>query len=70
MSTAVDIHIFGRLGFYTIFGISEDGRAWVTGNVQEAINGTGWCDDTSWTQDIANGATDAGLVVAVNGEGV
>lgn len=62
----IDVSIEGR-GFYSITGESKRGRTWINRNVQGSASGAVCSDDTGMTQDIAEGATDAGLRVAVNG---
>ena len=63
-----DIDIDGGNGFYNISGQTKRGKSWMSEKVQ---GGTPWgaapCDDTSMTQDIADGALQDGLTVRVNG---
>jgi len=60
-----DITIDGR-GFYQIVAQTARGQRFMR-QVQEAERGIAYCDDTRLTQNIADGAVDAGLRVAVNG---
>ena len=68
----VDISIDGN-GFYAISGNTEDGIKWLFDNVEDThIEGFEevtviYSDDTRMSQDIAEGATDAGLTVTVDG---
>ena len=62
----IDVCIEGQ-GFYSITGESKRGRSWINRNVQGSASGAACSDDTGMTQDIAEGATAAGLQVIVNG---
>jgi hypothetical protein len=64
-----DVDIDGR-GFYSIRGLTEEGQQWLHRNVQgyDAFVGVAYSDQSSYTQDIADGAVDAGLAVTVNGK--
>ena len=60
----VDISIDG-VGFFHIQPETESGREWYLDNVED--EGTPYTDSSQYAQDIAQGATDDGLVVSVNG---
>jgi hypothetical protein len=59
-----DISIHGR-GFYALFGVSDQGKEWLTSNVDD--EGIPYTDSMQYAVDIAEGATVDGLVVDVNG---
>lgn len=61
-----DIQIDGQ-GFYTISGVSREGKVWVNKLVQNAEHGQALTDDSRFASDIADGAHEDGLEVAVNG---
>lgn len=61
-----DIEINGN-GFYSIQAVSDAGQEWVSEYVDLAENGLAYSDDTRMTADIAEGAFNDGLAVAVNG---
>ncbi len=61
-----DIRIEGQ-GMYQIAGITPAGQEFVDGPIKGAENGVAYSDQTDMTMDIAEGARDNGLVVAVNG---
>jgi hypothetical protein len=64
---AVDLTINGR-GIYAIQSLSAQGRRWLIDNVPDRFDDElAYSDDTRCTQDIAEGATNDGQVVAVNG---
>ena len=60
----VDISITGQ-GFYEISANTEAGSAWLEANVM--FDGVPYTDSGQYAHDIAEGATDDGLVVEVNG---
>lgn len=60
-----DITIEGH-GFYTITGQTAKGRRFMT-RVQGHERGTAYCDDSTLTLNIAEGALAKGLRVDVNG---
>ena len=62
-----DVEIDGGNGFYAISGVSRDGQEFIDENVQDAQNGIAHCDNSGYTQDIAEGALESGLSVAING---
>jgi hypothetical protein len=67
-----DISITGR-GIYRIESLSEEGTSWMIENVVEADNDEAggviaYVDSTPYATDIANGASDEGLEVDVNGK--
>jgi hypothetical protein len=61
-----DIAINGQMGFYTIIVESTKGKRW-SKRIQGFDGHAAYCDDTRMTEDIADGAFDAGLRVSVNG---
>lgn len=63
--TMVDIRIDGQGGFYSITPETDAGREWYEANVED--DGIPYTDSTQYAYDIAQGATDDGLTVAVNG---
>lgn len=66
-----DIDINGK-GFYSIHSRTKAGHSWIHDNVPDAHRDMagGWhaySDSTNMTQDIADGAFDAGLRIRING---
>lgn len=62
--TAVDLRIDGQ-GFYTITAETPAGVEWYTENVEDGE--LPYSDSTQYVEDLAEGATKDGLIVAVNG---
>jgi hypothetical protein len=67
-----DLEINGSAGFYRIDGTTPEGESWLSENVPSAeANANGFVrafsDDTRMTKNIADGATDDGLTVSLNG---
>lgn len=59
-----DITLIGQ-GFYEISSNTEAGSDWLEANVD--FEGVPYTDSAQYAHDIAQGATDDGLVVGVNG---
>ena len=64
--SAVDVSIQGT-GFFAIQGRSVEGIEFVNDRVYGGENGVAYSDDQNMTCDIAQGAYEDGLIVAVNG---
>lgn len=62
-----DIEIFGSGGFYQLRARTPAGTRFMQ-TVQGFAHGAAYCDDTRLTEEIAQGAVRAGLIVDVNGQ--
>lgn len=63
----MDIEITGHRGFYQLRAITPAGTQFLR-KVVGFAHGAAYSDDTRMTQEIADGAVEAGRVVVVNGQ--
>jgi hypothetical protein len=63
----MDIEITGHNGFYQLRAITPAGTQFMR-KVVGFAHGAAYSDDTRMTQEIADGAVEAGQVVYVNGK--
>lgn len=64
LTAKVDLRIDGR-GFYSLHAETKAGREWYARNVMD--DGEPYTDSQQYAYDLAQGATDDGLRVSVNG---